>query len=775
MPPFGKSPGARTREHPEHPEHPPRTVKLPTAAGPRSHRHDPAEDDLRYRAGVTLIARWTATRSARTAIDPSHGRHTLVAAILAMTPAAARADSLQIDLQVNPERGFQVIQELSYEAIVTGTDGYRADLRLRVALHNASNREQDTVLSLALPRGAEIHGLQVAQGGVWTPGKVAGIAPEPGRREPGTVLVRPLAPVADGDLPGAEIVAFSLEPATTTQVELVLKVPVRLRGDRWELELPGRGDERDGLAAERRVLVKPAIGAPHFWVDGTSNGDQPLVITHPEDRSTVSWPIDQVTKTRAKQPLEAHLAVLPDSPRSLTGRFRLYLRLGAAPPPRPDHVVVIVDRSRSTTPSMHREAITAIGGLFDTLPAGLTFDAISFARKARPLLPDGAAFPGVHDKAAREQVAAALDAGSREQGTDLAAALALAGKRIATRGARRPLVLVITDGMLPLGAGPGPIGQVFADSLGPRKPAEKPELVFVVDEPMLMRTGIAPGHPIAVLAAGLDARISLTSLISLGQHATADDDTFARNLLRAPGVLRELEVSLPSQAVLEDSPPAGLVAGNVVVLAGSYHRGPPSVRVRGKLGKSRQHLRPRAELMAAPPAALVASIRPTGPAQAALEGFAVPPWYGRKYQRNAQLGITWAGRGRGTDRGHLDEKIFRRYLGTRVFPRARVCYNQALGRSQQLGGRVLFEFEVGKGEVMLATVDPGGLGERDPVFERCLVEAAWMLDIPAGKLDDQIYRVRYPLVFNPPKTGRPSLDEGVLGAGTVELLLNLKR
>ena len=467
--------------------------------------------------------------------------------------------------------------------------------------------------------------------------------------------------------------------------------------------------------------------------------------------------------------------MLPDAPRSLAGRFRLYLRLGAAAPPRPDHVVVIVDRSRSTTPSMHREAITAIGGLFDTLPAGLTFDAISFARKAKPLLPDGAAFPDVHDKAAREQVAAALDAGSREQGTDLAAALALAGKRIATRGARRPLVLVITDGMLPLGTGPGPIGQVFADSLGPRKGSERPELVFVVDEPMLMRTGIAAEHPIAVLAAGLDARISLTSLISLGQTSIAGDETFARNLLRAPGVLRDLDVLVASASCPRGQPALGPGRRQRRrARAAPTTAAPPSVRVRGRLGKTRPQLRPRAELMTAPPSALVASIRPTGAAQAAAEGFAVPPWYGRKYQRTAQLGITWAGRGRNTDRGHLDEKIFRRYLGTRVFPRARVCYNQALGRSQQLGGRVLFEFEVGKGEVMLATADPTGLSERDPMFERCLLEAAWMLDIPAGKLDDQIYRVRYPLVFNPPKTGRPALDEGV-GSGTVEMLLNLKR
>lgn len=727
-----------------------------------------------------------------TALCRSLGGRILLAGLLASLlagPATTRADSLQIDLQVNPERGFQVIQELSYEVIVVGSDGHLADLRLRVALHNASNREQDTVLSLALPRGAEIHGLQVAQGGVWSPGKPAGIAADYGRREPGTVVVRPLAPVADGDLPGAEIVAFSLEPATTTQVELHLRAPVRLRGDRWELELPGRGDERDGLANERRVLVKatptksssrapkpgPEPVAP-FWVDGSSNAGQPYLVTQPEDRAVVSWPIEQGAKVSSTRPLDAHLAVLPDPGDPRSGRFRLHLRLGTTPPPRPDHVVLLVDRSRSTTPSMHREAMAAVAGLFDALPAGLTFDAISFARKSRPLLPEaapGAApqWPDIHDKPARERVAAILDAGSREQGTDLAAALALVGQRINLRNARRPLVLVITDGMLPLGAGAGPLGQVFSDSLGKRK-GDRPELIFLVDEPMLVRTGIAADHPIAQLAAGLDARISLANLSQYGRDG---GEAFARNLLRAPGVLRELSIGLPDHAVLDDPPPTGLVAGNAIVLAGTYTRGVPAVRVRGKLGKTRPQLRPQPEKMTPPPAALVASVRPAGPALAVAEGFALPPWYGRKHQRSAKLGITWAGRGRVEDRGHLDEKIFRRYLGTRVFPRARVCYNQALTRNQSLGGRVVFEFEVGKGEVMLATTDLAGLAARDAGFERCLLEAAWMLDIPAGNHDDQIYRIRYPLVFNPPKTGRPALDEGTLGTGTVELLLNLGR
>ncbi|MBA3547130.1 MAG: hypothetical protein H0T76_11650, partial [Nannocystis sp.] len=328
-------------------------------------------DKLRYRPEVSVLARWM------TRLAP--------ALCVAMSSGQARADTLQIDLQANPERGFQVVQELSYEAIVHGIDGYRADLRLRIALHNASNREQDAVLSLALPRGAEIHGLQIAQGGVWTPGKVTGIAAEPGRRDPGSVLVRLLAPVSAGELPGAEVVAFSLEPLGTTQVELQLKVPVRLQGERWELELPGRGEERGGLAGDRRVIVK----APRFWVDGNSNDGQPYRVTQPEDRVLVSWPLEQGERSGKPTPLDARLAAVPDGPGAPGGRFTLSLRLGQTAPVKPDHVVLIVDRSRSTAPGMHREAFAAVAALFDALPEGLTFDAISFARRARPLLAEG--------------------------------------------------------------------------------------------------------------------------------------------------------------------------------------------------------------------------------------------------------------------------------------------------------------------------------------------------------------------------------------------------
>ena len=330
------------------------------------------------------------------------------------------------------------------------------------------------------------------------------------------------------------------------------------------------------------MLVKPAAGEPRFWVDGNGNGDQPYLVSDPEDRATVSWPKEQGAKASSKPPLEAHLAISPDEPRGRSGRFRLYLRLGAAAPPRPDHVVVLVDRSRSTTPSMHREAIAAVGGLFDSLPAGLTFDAISFARKARPLLPEGPAFRRSTTARPRDQVAAALDAGSREQGTNLAAALALAGQRIAVRGARRPLVLVITDGMLPS----APARTDRKGVCGQPRAAQGQRASRAA---VRRRQADAHAHRHRRRAPDRRARRRPRRPHQPRQPrpstAATGDPSFAHNLLRAPGVLRELDVTLPSQAVLEDSPPAGLVAGSVVVLAGSYHRGPPSVRVRGKLGK----------------------------------------------------------------------------------------------------------------------------------------------------------------------------------------------
>jgi hypothetical protein len=60
--------------------------------------------------------------------------------------------------------------------------------------------------------------------------------------------------------------------------------------------------------------------------------------------------------------------------------------------------------------------------------------------------------------------------------------------------------------------------------------------------------------------------------------------------------------------------------------------------------------------------------------------------------------------------------------------------------------------EVGKGEVMTARVRSSTMLHDDASLMSCLTEAAWALDVPAGKMDDNIYVVRYPLVLTPPKS-----------------------
>lgn len=685
--------------------------------------------------------------------------------LLTATPAAigtARADSLAVDPAINTERGYMPFEELSYEVIVEGMVGFKADVRLRVTLHNSSSRAQDLVQALALPRGAEILGLRVARAGVWSDGVSTDMSEEPGRRDPGTIFVRAIPPAQRGDLPGAELVAFNLDSGATTQVELLLQVPPRMRGDRWELVLPERGEPYLGMATQRRVIVRGGA-TPRFWVDGEANAGAPLLISRASERAVVAWPATLPKAARKAPSLAAHYEVMRD-PSGQGGAFRLYLRLGASAPVHPDHLLIAVDRSRSTDASMQKEALAMIGALLDALPAQTTFDALAFARGAQPLLGDGPA-PKVGDAAARSRLAEGLASEARAQGTDLAAAFALAGEQLRRRGAKRPLILVITDGMLPLAITPADVEAALARGLGgPRRSGA--EILFAVDEPIIARRGLDPEHPVARMAAGLGARISLETLAQQGEGVG--------DLLEAPQVLRDLAIDLPPTVSLAEAPPRGLVAGNFLVLEGVYDGArPPRPKIKGTIGARKIQVTPRAEIQPPPPEALVASVGASGVKASAAEGFATPPWLTRNLQRSARLGIMWAGRGDGSssERGHLDERIFRRYLATRVFPRARACYNRALNRDQTLAGRVHFEIEVGKGEVIHARVTQVALSRADAEFEACLTEAAWALDIPAGKLDDQLYRLRYPVVFNPPAGGQPPVQEDPLGPGTVELLL----
>ncbi|NVB36302.1 VWA domain-containing protein [Pseudenhygromyxa sp. WMMC2535] len=668
---------------------------------------------------------------------------------LATFAAPAAADTLDGD----PQLGYVPVEELSYEAIIRPGKDYEAELALRVALRNASTVEQDAVETLVLPRGSELVALAINAGGDWREAEdsslvggdveVGGV--EQGRRDPGSIWVRPLESDDPGDLPAVELVAFGLAPRATVQVELRLRVYPTLRGDRWQLELPRRNAEVPNLVDQRRVLVQGLGEGESFWVDDTSSAGTPYMVTRSEDAVAVSWP----ARAAKLAQLDGSFETSPDKD-GRGGRVRLVLRLGPSKAISPDHVVLVVDGSLSGASSLAKDSGRVFAQLLDQLPESTTFDALAFDREARALLEpsrvEGGAAPRVDDAQARSALGAALTALRPGQGTDLRAAMRLVGEHLSERKAKRPLVLVVTDGMLPPSVDADVVDAGLRDALGG---AARPELLFVIDDPLLNARGLPAEHPVAQLAAGLGARISLETVANLGPAQTGE-------LLAAPRVLGELDLGLPKQVVLDDALPTGLVAGDFVVLEGRYEgKAPTRVKVRGRLGRSKISASFRALRRAGEPHALVATSREGDAERAREEGLVLPDWYTPSMRRLATQNLAQAGRVGWQAVGQLDGDIILRQLRSRVLPRARACYNKALTRNQVLAGQVELAMEVGKGEVMMAGVAEAELNYGDDALVTCLEEAAWALDVPAGHLDTQVYQVRYPLDFEPPEGGRP--------------------
>ncbi|KIG14954.1 hypothetical protein DB30_06143 [Enhygromyxa salina] len=666
---------------------------------------------------------------------------------VALVGAPAQSDTLEAD----PDAGYVPIDELSYETIIRPGSGYEAELAIRIALNNTSVNVQDMVLALGVPRGSELTGISISAGGDWIEGEVSKVAkaangPGVGRRDPGSVFAHELESAGPGELPGVEIVAFGLDPKATTQIELRLRVLPLLRGDRWQLELPRRNLELPNLSDQRRVIVQNLGKDENFYVDGSSSAGTPYMVTRSEDAIVVEWPA-QIRNNTAQ--LDGSYEVSRDAD-GQGGRLRVALRLGPSKAIAPDHVVLVVDRSQSSSTTLPRDSSRVFSQLLETLPASTTFDAVTFAREAERLIDpkffvDGKA-PRADNEQARAELSRALGVTVAGQGTDLRAAMQLAGEQLAARGAKRPLILVVTDGMLPPSVSADQITHALDGSLGK---AKRPEILFVVDDPLLNMRGLPADHAIANLAAGLGARISLETLANLGPAQVNE-------LLAAPKVLGNLSLSLPDTVVLDEPLPSGLVAGDFVVLEGSYGgRAPSKITVRGRFGAAKVSTSFKLAKRAPRPEAIATALREGDRPRAVQEGLVLPDWYTPSMRRTTTMNVTQAGRVGWVATGQLDSAIIERQLRTRVLPRARACYNQALTRNQILDGRVELRMEVGKGEVMMAGLTKSALSHADDKLLACLEGAAWAMDVPAGNLDTQVYVINYPLEFVPPKGGQP--------------------
>ena len=309
-------------------------------------------------------------------------RALVLACGLALTaPSSARAD--QILVEPDPDsRGYVPIEELAHEWIVEpdaeGTEGAEgaAIVRVRLALHNASAVTRDFIYLTALPVGAEVRGLRTARGGVWRSHvEVSGTDPFAARVESPPPLgdfaafAVPLARAENGPedpaarLGGVQIFGWGLPSGETVQVELVLRVQAVLRGGRWSLDLPRRG-EQSVLARTRRVLVRSPNGdTPRFWTD-----DRPaaaVVETRSADGTTVAWPARSVRTQGLVARAEATTRA-PDDPRGPGGSLRVLMQAGLQISPAPDHLSLALDTSSSVDadlPSHGRTLLLALAAV----------------------------------------------------------------------------------------------------------------------------------------------------------------------------------------------------------------------------------------------------------------------------------------------------------------------------------------------------------------------------------------------------------------------------
>lgn len=653
---------------------------------------------------------------------------------------SARADNLVTESARGYE-GYSAVEELSYEIFVepsTKRPG-RATVFVRQTLHNSANEMHDAVSTLGVPPSARVVGLKVARNGQWHEGLDADVAPrnDAGQRSPGEVFAQLVPPAQTGAVGAIEIVTYGIEGNATVQVEVELDVPVAVRGKRWELELPPRGRQTSVLNSERRISVR-GLGDEHFWVDGIDSGGDPTIVVDHDEFPLIQWP----AHLNKGPTLASNLEVTPDS-FGEGGRFRLQVRLGQDRVTTPQHVVLLIDQSSSTDAKLQKHTRTMVRELFGQLPGTTTFDAIAFHRTATPLVSSEDGYGSVDDPNDVGELDRALASGEQHEGSDLSQALELAATRMKARGAKKTAIVVVTDGMMPTGPGAEDMESRFAQALGKQR---RPELIFMVDDPLLHQRGVPGDHPVAKVAARLGARVTLQDLARTDQANDAP-------LLAAPRVLGQLSLKLPKGVTLDAPLPNAMIAGQYVVIEGHYEaKAPRSLRLKGRLGKKSLSVTAKARRAGKVPDAVAASLDPETDKTALAEaGFAFPEWYTRNAMQASRVAIERAGRNAAPARGSLTSDIFLRYLRQRVLPRSQACYRSAVNRDPRISGRVTFDFEIGKGEVMLASVAATELSQQDESFESCLEQAAWSMRVPKSSLDDQIYRVRYPVRFHAPE------------------------
>ncbi|HKE14034.1 MAG TPA: VIT domain-containing protein [Kofleriaceae bacterium] len=711
-------------------------------------------------------------------------------------------------------------------ALSVRIDGLVARVDTRQVVVNPGNQDTEALYAFELPADAAVVGAEVGlpDGRRATSAAVdartafrfvpddagTGGAPDVG-------LLRLLEVDEDRGVARYELRIYPVQAgrAATSVVHWV--APVRYRDGRLTLRVPARGDAPNLVREEVDLLWRAPAGArglrdirsgPSRLASASGPASATLRFHAPVGGDLV---LEATPLFRPDQGLVGEVAMVPlDRNRGAVALSLVSPERAPAAPASFERVILIVDRSRSLGPAGVAAARTLAENLLAASSRGAVIDAVVFDRRARSVVgrlgPDRAAL--------RAGLGKWLSGPAAESGTDLGSALAEAAallrragppapaSDIARGGAPASLVVILTDGMLPLQLD----GERARAQLGTLAIAES-RVVPVV----LMPDGAAMPDlehgPLADLARATGGRVLA---VRHGESAARGPRLWSE--VGQPAPFDGIQIDWRGGVVTTASQaPARLESGEGVLLVGWYHgarprpgairaelRGRPvSAQVRpsgGALARAALPLalvqRPAVELLA-PAAAAGADAEERGRfelvragqrAAVATEasalvlldprdGFArdrlalASKWGPGQYRRfpppaERRLGEVQA---RDADKrpsrpaapatrhrrtGELDRRLVEQLMKQHVVPRARLCYQEALRREPKLAGTVVIELEMARGEVQYAQVARSTAASA--LLASCLVDAAYATPVPAvglGDAGEAVIVARYPLRF----------------------------
>ncbi len=655
------------------------------------------------------------------------------------------------------QRPAEQLQEQACELDLELRGGV-AVVELRQRIANPGVRALAASLEHELPAGAQVIGLAVRE-----PGAAAATAAL--AVDAASPSLRGKAPGLDGSDPalgarlpggGYHVILQPIAPGREVQGITRYVAPARPRGGGLALVLPGR-DGAAGAPCKGTVRATPGPGATvrRIHVGGVETaGGRAAPITlgardvaiHVELAIAGAQPIAWVQTQPLTDGWSASLVTVlgPAQVKAAAAR----------------RVVFVIDGSRSMDLVGRQHVVKLVNRIGAALPAGSEVEAILYDRQAARLF--GELRPATPQHLAAIETAVGKRAAGN--GSDLAAALALAKQAIA--GARgQAMLILITDG-------------VTGDVDGPALSRALDARTSTVDVHAIV---LDPARTTSPGAAAIRGPVNLYG----GSYVEVAADELDAALDTIDEWLRPawLELALGGHKIPSEVRAGGGFARPIL------HRGAPRLALTGR-GDARFTIAPAAA-PAAPVAALAladataadfaGTAEPTDadvvvaepiferarlsqPFAGAGRAFAVLAASGRvaksrrdvvagggRYERVIEVddpkpSLAAAAPAPATAPSAIARETLERLFRDQLQPRAYVCYQRALGTNAKLAGTVYFQFRMGRGEVTEVTLT--GLG--DPQLEACLLDAAYLLTPPlpdfSVNADDQTI-ANYPLTL----------------------------